>query len=57
MNNTPRMVALATEDEDLGMVAAADADQHAKEYANEQGCTVYLRDPLTDEVLSEVNPA
>lgn len=51
-----KMVALATEDDDLGQVAAADAKDIALEQANELGCTVYLRDPVSDTVIDKVTP-
>jgi hypothetical protein len=50
-------VALATENEDLGIVPAGDAERIAQDYANESGETVTLRDPLSDELLATVHPA
>jgi hypothetical protein len=52
----PAMVALATEDQDLGMVEAATAQEQAQQAADEMGSTVYLRDPVTDEVIGSASP-
>lgn len=49
-------VMLATEDRDLGIVPAATARQHAQDAANEEGKTVTLRHPETDEVIGTVEP-
>ena len=52
----PTMVALATEDQDLGMVEAATAQEQAQQTADEMNTTVYLRDPVTDEVIGSASP-
>jgi hypothetical protein len=53
----PQIIALATQDEDLGMVDAPTAQEEAQAVADEAGSTVYLRDPTTDEVLGSATPA
>lgn len=49
-------VMLASEDEDFGLVSAAAGTAHAHELADEKQVTIYLRDPVTDEVLGTVEP-
>jgi hypothetical protein len=52
----PQIIALATQDADLGMVEAATAQEEAQRAADEVGTTVFLRDPTTDEVLGSASP-
>jgi hypothetical protein len=47
---------LSTETEDLGLVNPVCAKRLAKIEANQLGCTVYVRDATTDEVLEVVEP-
>ena len=49
-------VMLATEDGDLGLVNKNVAQDRAQAEADAQNVTVYLRDPLTDEVVGTVKP-
>ena len=49
-------VMLATEDHDLGLVLEECAQVIAQDYAHESGLTVYLRDPVNDEIVATFNP-
>lgn len=53
---TEALVALATEHADLGILPASKARDEAVKVANETGATVYLRDPMSDEVIDTVEP-
>jgi hypothetical protein len=48
---------LSTETEDLGLVNPMVAKRLAKAEADQLGCTVYIRDPTTDEVVEVVEPS
>lgn len=50
------LVLLACEYCDIGIVPAAEARAEAEHLADELGALVSLRDPITDEVLSTVQP-
>lgn len=50
------IVALAAEDGDYGMVKADEARDMAQTLANEEGITIYVRNPISDEVLYSVGP-
>ncbi len=52
----PKMVVLATVDNDLGLIARGAAVIQAQKAANEMGVTVYIRHPVTDAVLATVKP-
>lgn len=54
---TEALVALATENADLGLLPASKARDEAVKVADETGETVYLRDPMSDEVIDTVEPA
>jgi hypothetical protein len=52
----PKLVALATELEDLGIVEAKKAKAIAQEHADGSGEAVILRDPTSDKLLKTVEP-
>lgn len=49
-------VMLATQDEDCGLVPADEAHDRAQQMANDEGTTITVRNPVTDEVLETVEP-
>ena len=49
-------VMLSTETEDLGLVNSVCAKRLARVEADQLGCTVYIRDATTDEVVEVVEP-
>jgi hypothetical protein len=54
---TGRYVQLATEMEDLGLVAESEARARAQAHANEFKVTVWARDEFSDEPLYSIEPA
>lgn len=56
MTDRPDFVLLATEDQDLGLVAASVARVQAQQRADELGTTVWLRDPASDEPIGHCVP-
>ncbi len=57
MPETNQSVMLASEDGDFGLVEADNARAEAIRLAREIGCTVHVRDVLTDAVLFSVGDA
>src|SRR4051794_34230562 len=52
----PAQMLLASEDADFGLVPAAEAADRAQALANAERVTIYVRDPVTDEVIQTVEP-
>jgi hypothetical protein len=49
-------VALATANDDLGIVLGVDAERIAEDFANETGQPVTLRDSVSDDVITTIEP-
>lgn len=49
-------VSVATENQDVGIFPAVEAEALAQEYANDHNVTVTIRDAITDEVIKVVAP-
>ena len=49
-------VMLATPDEDLGLCLAEEAIERAHELAQQLGCSITVRDPITDRVYKTLRP-
>ena len=52
-----KRVILATPDEDLGLCLLQEATERARELAQEFGCPITVRDPITDRVYKTVRAA
>ena len=55
-NRLPTSVLLATEDRDLGLVHGTKAVSIARVEAHRENKPVYIRHPVSDEVLAAVSP-
>jgi hypothetical protein len=53
---TTKMMLLATEDRDLGLVHSTKAVARARHEAKVERRTVYVRDEMTDQIEYEVHP-